>query len=100
MASCTWLLWKARCSLIFNKRIPNFHQIGYQAIAIVESLSRDLKQRAGKLTYFPFNFSLSLFSDVAWIEQNKCCGMGFVLINGDNKILSARASSGRANSSV
>lgn len=66
----------------------------------MESLARELKQSSGKLTYFPFNSSISLFIDASWIEQNKCCGKGFALVNGDKTIILIGARNERANSSV
>lgn len=67
---------------------------------MVEILERVMKQDAGKLSYFPFNSSLSLFTDAAWIEPNKCCRMGFVLVNGDNIIMLAGGRNGHTNSSI
>lgn len=73
--------------LDFQLNRSNFLQIWYQAVVMVESLDKELTLKAGKLFHFLFNFSFSLFTDAAWIEQNQCCGMGFVLVNRDKIIL-------------
>lgn len=100
MASCAWMIWKARCDWIFKRIAPDFLQNGYRAVDMVVSLEKKLTLRAGKLCHFPFNSSLSLFTDAAWIEQTHCCGMGFVLVNRHKTILLAGATFGRAVSCV
>lgn len=85
LASYAWLLWKARCNVVFKSSIPNFRQIGHQANDLVRSLDHDLRLSAGKLSFFPFNSALYLFTDAAWVEQNQSCGLGFVLANGKKK---------------
>lgn len=87
MASCAWLLWNARCDLIFNQTTPDFLKIGYQAVNMVECLTSVIQQTSGKLSYSTFHAFLSLFTNAVWIEQNRCYGMGFVLIDGNKTIL-------------
>lgn len=44
--------------------------LGHRAIAIVKELLNVQKLNSRKLCSRPFNLSLSLFTDAAWVEQN------------------------------
>lgn len=100
MASCAWIIWKARCNKVFNRIEPAWCALGHQAISMVEDLFKDQKRNTGKLTHSPFHSSLSLFTDAAWSAHNQFCGHGFILVNENNVILLAGASFSKANSSI
>lgn len=83
------MIWKARCSKVFNSEDPNWIGMGQRAIAIAEELCKKHKINSRELIHRPFNSSLSLFTDVAWEEQNQSCGTGFVLVNSDKVVVFA-----------
>lgn len=70
LASGGWLIWKTRCSMVFNRENPNWEQLGQRAIDIVVDMCKEFKTTIGKLIHHPFNSSLSLFTNAVWTGHN------------------------------
>lgn len=67
---------------------------------MVRDIVSEHKHNTGKLSHFPFQYSLSLFTDAAWTEHDGCCGTGSVLVNGNQMVLFAGASNTTVESST
>lgn len=94
------MIWKARCGRVFNNLEPDFIKIGHQAIEPVEVKHRKLKDEIWKLSFFPFHSQLSLFTEAAWLNRTKCCGLGFALVNSNKGVILAFITNSFADSST
>lgn len=54
LASCAWLLWKARCNKVVNNIDPNFNNLAFHAARLAFGCSKDTRSSTEKLTYSLF----------------------------------------------
>lgn len=85
-----WLIWKARCGMVFKKLSPNFISIPNHALDHVCEYHDGTSNKMGK--FFANLKHLSslcnlLFTDASWISPELPGGIGFVKISTNNKIL-------------
>lgn len=88
----SWLIWKARCNLIFRQEAPDFHSIPIKAINHVREYTQSSSFNFGKqliLSNFSITDSPFLFVTSMGNRETNTHGAGFYLTNGYSQLICA-----------
>lgn len=92
ITAASWFIWKSRCNIIFKGYLRDPHQIALQAFDHVHEFNKSAcyQREIFLLNHFNTNSAdFYLFTDGSWVHSNHFIGVGFVIINSNQKILVA-----------
>ncbi|XP_039129019.1 uncharacterized protein LOC120265197 [Dioscorea cayenensis subsp. rotundata] len=90
IVATAWLLWKARCNLIFQSEVPDFISIAIRAINHVREYSYSYPSHSGNqmiLNNFTYIDSPFLFISSKGSCETGSFGAGFYLISANSQLL-------------
>lgn len=92
IAVAVWLLWKARCNLVFKNEAPDFHSIPFRAVHHVREYSFSPSLLSGKKLIIN-NFSIfnNPFFFVSAVDSSESTnvGVGFYITDSVSKFIGA-----------
>lgn len=90
IANLAWLIWKERCNLIFNDKLPHLDLL----ISRAWSLSSDYQKnscnplRESSKLHITHN-SITIYSDASWSAASNIMCLGFIIISNSGIVLLA-----------
>ena len=101
IATTTWAIWKARCDRVFNNKVADPQQIFYQARKSTIEYARTKRNNYRELfSTFNHRHYFSVMCDASWTDEHHLCGLGFIVVAGNQQIVMAGAMAAKAQSNL
>lgn len=85
-----WMIWKARCDIIFKKAQIDINWIVDEAFGYIKEYKRESRHKLGKLLlnsdHSPYH-NMLLFTDASWVFADHVVVMGVIIISTYMKVL-------------